>query len=95
MTLVSERKEDLSKTDFAVVPNPNEGIFKIRFTEKPKSDDINILVINAYGLNVLNKTEQIRDNQVELDLKGSAPGIYLIRIISSKEIIMKKFVIAY
>jgi hypothetical protein len=93
-TLISEKKV-LSENDLAVFPNPSDGFFKIQFSSIIYNEEIRISVINGLGQKILDKNAEVKDNSIEIDLRGSSKGIYMIRLITGKNIILKKFIISF
>jgi hypothetical protein len=95
MTLVSSAKEGNSETDFIIFPNPNDGTFKIKFISKPQFEEFNLTIVNEFGALVLSCRKKISENQADVDIKGFTPGIYMIRIVTGKETLIKKFMITF
>jgi len=65
---------DVAKTiQYAISPNPSDGNFYLNTTQHLKS----IQVINSFGQTVLNNT-MIDHHAKLIDMKGNAPGIYIV-----------------
>jgi hypothetical protein len=93
-TLISDKKV-LSEYDLAIFPNPSDGLFRIQFNSAIDNEDIKISIINGLGQKILEKKAEVKDNTIEVDLRGSSKGIYMIRLIMGKSVILKKFIISF
>jgi len=69
--------DQLSKTsEFKVYPNPTNGKIKLIFERIPLSG-ISVIIDDISGKNCLK--QKVHENEVLLDLRGNAPGIYFIK----------------
>jgi PKD repeat protein len=62
---------------FTAYPNPVSGTLTIT---APKSQKVNIELVNPLGTTVLSKTGQTIDKAYRLDLSGLVPGIYTLTL---------------
>lgn len=76
--------------DFAVYPNPNNGIFSIRSSTNSAIDYVT--VSDVLGKRV-NQFQLNGTTTSELNLQGMASGIYFVQITSGSKSITKKIVI--
>lgn len=73
-----------------IYPNPSAGLFKIEFLDK-STEAIDYLVLNASGQEITSgKWDGAR---VFLDLRKQATGLYLLKIVTDKQLITKQIVI--
>lgn len=73
--------EYLLAQDFAILPNPNNGIFNIHAKKEYAEEKLNINVYDMKGQLIANYKD-ISD-ELKVDLKGYSKGIYMIQLISS------------
>lgn len=74
-------------------PNPNSGIFNIRFTETPY-ETVNISVMNVMGQKVFEQNNlKPEGNEVGINLGDLSKGIYLINVSDRKSRRTIKFVL--
>lgn len=76
-----------------LMPNPNNGLFEIS-VRSTKIGNYQILVVNSMGKVI--KTEKIEINastNKTIDLKGNAPGIYLLFVKNGNTQTVRKFII--
>lgn len=68
-------------SELGLYPNPSTGLFTLSFTSLT-SDNVTIEILDLSGRKIKNieKESRIGSNQVPLDLKSYAEGVYLIRI---------------
>lgn len=80
--------------NFAVFPNPSEGIFNFAVS-MPQARDLQFNVLNSIGQSVFTKTEKsITNSVIPLDLSHLAKGIYFVNIIDSTgDKVIKKIII--
>ncbi len=88
---------EYSKTEkyngVSLFPNPNNGIFSVKFTEQPQ-ETYNLSVINVMGQTVYQKQNvKPEGDLLNIDLGNLSKGIYLINISDSKRTGTLKFVI--
>ncbi|HEY9114793.1 MAG TPA: T9SS type A sorting domain-containing protein, partial [Bacteroidales bacterium] len=69
---------EFGPANIKIYPNPTNGNLKIEFG-KEINTEISISVVNLLGENVL-QLENLSQKQIQLDLSGFVPGIYLVRI---------------
>lgn len=74
--------------NFSVYPNPSTGLFQVRTDGAPLSE---VKVVDLTGRVVLTKT--VSSKAVEVDLQGTAPGVYLVWMRAGKTEAWKKLVI--
>jgi hypothetical protein len=83
---VSSAVVDLSENDVSIYPNPTKDKITI------KANGVELVEIeNANGGVV--KTISINTNQVEIDLSNLPKGIYLVKVTTSNQIIVKKIIL--
>jgi hypothetical protein len=73
--------EPSANSDFALYPNPGNGILRIE--NKSGLDKCQLSVTDIYGREIIKNQEitfNSADNTFNLDLKSYPPGIYLVRI---------------
>lgn len=79
--------------DISIVPNPNNGVFKITITKNGTPIGVEeIKVFNMIG-EVILETSASSNNVFTIDISGYSQGIYYIRTVNEQsEIEMKKFI---
>jgi hypothetical protein len=76
---------DIPATDkVRVYPNPTNGFLNISF-ERTSENYFKIELFNRLGNLLKSEVKQKNDGQIQLDLSGYSPGLYLLRIKSQKE----------
>lgn len=91
--LVTTVSEIMLKNLFTVYPSPSNGKFTLDFGT-PDFSDLDISVVNLLGEIVYTRhIDALREEQLQLDLTGNAPGIYFIEINNKRERITRKIVI--
>jgi hypothetical protein len=73
--------------DFAIYPNPNSGDFKI-LLDRTGSGSINIIDRNGLIAKRLNFNKQ-----QQLDVNLTEPGVYLIQLITDRQVVTKKITV--
>lgn len=94
-----EIKSDLGNSllelqDVNLYPNPSNGKFNLEFTTSDLSP-LNIVITNSNGKEII-KDEIVDFNGSyagDFNLKGNAPGLYLINIYQNGKVLTKKIVI--
>ena len=76
---------DSETTLVRIYPNPSNGVFNIE-----GKGIRSIEVINVFGQTVL--TKEANDEHIQLDLSGSANGMYLLRVVTDNGIITNQLI---
>lgn len=79
-------KENAS--EFSIIPNPNNGEFKLVLSETPSS----VNVVSPLGVTVY-ENKQISSNEININLKGVAKGLYIVKVNAEGKTLSKKIVI--
>lgn len=84
----------ISQADFRVYPSPSNGNLIVNFTSSA-AERISIKVIDLNGKVLYNSPQNIANgaNSIRLNLSNLPSGIYHLQVQSSKETLVKKFVI--
>ncbi|NPD85325.1 T9SS type A sorting domain-containing protein [Lentimicrobium sp. L6] len=83
---------ELSANDIALMPNPNNGLFKLEINgQLSKSADITIH--NSIGEVVYTIAASNINEQIDIDLSHLSDGVYFIMIPQEQSVINKRFVI--
>ena len=91
--VVIENIKENSCSDGFIFPNPNNGSFSIRFSEIP-SGKVNVRVINNVGKVVYEAINQaVNERNLDIRLKDTVPGIYLIEIMGEGILFENKILI--
>lgn len=83
--------KDFGQANIKIYPNPTNGNLKIEFGNEV-NNEISVSVINLLGENVL-QLENLSQKQIQLDLSGLVPGIYLIRIQAGNQLITRRIIL--
>lgn len=77
-----------------VIPNPNNGIFKIRF-KNGESGKYQIQIFNEYGQIQLEKTIYLTGSthEMELQLSNKSSGTYFVKIFNEHELKIEKIMV--
>jgi hypothetical protein len=78
--------------DFAIYPNPNNGLFKIVFDGKLKGSTWQVNTINLLGENV-HAQNFLDTKNIELDLRNIAAGVYFVSLNDGVNTLQKRVVI--
>lgn len=79
----------IENQDFiSILPNPNNGIFKIKLSNIDKGT---IEVSDLFGIPVFKKSFEKQD-EFEVDIQSKPKGIYIVRVISDNRIITEKII---
>jgi hypothetical protein len=75
-------------------PNPTEGMFIISIVN-PNFKELNINIVDIQGKEVYNYTDKniSSDYNKQIDLEGSAKGIYFLRLTTENEFKIRKLII--
>ena len=95
MDLIVDIDELSLFNQFDVFPNPNNGQFNINFLSE--NNDLKILEINIFdflgGEKVKLQQNAFEGNEVSINIKNTASGLYLLRILTNKGIVTKKILV--
>lgn len=80
---------ELTTESFKVIPNPNNGSFKIVLTSANADATISVQDLNGKVIS----SSKFSGNEFALELKNATPGIYFIKIQTENTISMEKMVI--
>ena len=73
--------KEVAQRNIRIAPNPNDGAFAIQFEGVASDEPAEIRVINALGVEVAQKLQDITDgSQLKMDLRGFAAGIYQVQV---------------
>lgn len=75
-----------------VTPNPTAGLFQVSALFDGRRQG-SVQVLNMLGQTVLQKNFQAAVLNESIDLQGSAPGVYFVRVSSGKEQVSRKVVV--
>jgi len=85
--------EDFEISDFVMYPNPNKGVFNVRFTSQ-STDGVKVLVHDLLGRKLFEKNYENESNFNEnIQLKNVQAGLYLLTVIDGERREVKKIVI--
>lgn len=85
--------EDFEISDFVMYPNPNKGVFNVRFTSQ-STDGVKVLVHDLLGRKLFEKHYDNESNFNEnIQLKNIQAGLYLLTVIDGERREIKKIVI--
>ncbi|MFA8451283.1 MAG: C25 family cysteine peptidase [Bacteroidales bacterium] len=88
-------EETFSQNDIQIFPNPNSGIFHIKFNNS-QEEDYTIKVVNINGKLVYNKqitSDGSLSHKVQLADKDISSGVYFVQIMGKEGIKTEKFVV--
>lgn len=80
----------LTSSDFKVVPNPNQGLFTFNYSGNQQIEELNI--INMTG-QVIYRSRNDSLNDMSFDLRKEASGIYFIQVRAKNSTVTKKIII--
>lgn len=87
-------KNNLKPSQLNYYPNPNNGIFNLKFTLDQK-EEVTVKVIDILGNEVYKELlldfKRTYDNQI--DLKGKVKGIYILQIIQKRKSLTRKILV--
>ena len=81
---------DNLNNQFVVFPNPASGHLTVSCSQNSTSDSYRIEILNIQGQTILQ--QQIQQNQSDIDLRGLAKGVYILRLYSNDKTVVKRFV---
>ncbi len=99
-TMVTVKSEEITPTIinpaemgamFTIFPNPTTGRFTLLMKETDDTSVINVEVFGLMGERVL-QTQLFGQNRYEFDLSGSPKGVYIVRVLSGKQISIEKLI---
>ena len=70
----------IEKNAFTIYPNPASENLMIRFIHNLKSYRYSVTLINIYGTKIFGETITPVGNEIPVDLKNYAPGIYFLKL---------------
>jgi hypothetical protein len=77
---VKENSKITINNDLLLYPNPNSGIFTIKFL-KPPHEKVSLHVVNTMGAVVYEKNNmRVEEAEITFDFSSFANGVYLMRI---------------
>jgi hypothetical protein len=81
-----------SVNGFSVMPNPNNGVFKIVLADNSFTENVNIAVFDILG-NKIYSEENSKGPSFEIDLQTMSAGIYFVRLTKGTETYQQKIII--
>ena len=87
-----EENINSNSIDMAIVPNPTNGIFKLRFANQSIKNQGHFYVFDFLG-NIVFEQEINKTNQIEVDLTSLSNGVYNAKFVSGQKEVNKKLVI--
>ncbi len=79
-----------SDADYAIVPNPNNGVFSIISTNTSDQQANKIIIYDAMG-NIIKKTETMNE-AIPIDISTQAKGLYFVKIENEQGIKIEKII---
>jgi hypothetical protein len=87
-------KNNLNPSDLNYYPNPNDGIFNLKFNLEQKGE-VTVKVMDIMGKEVYKETildfGGMYDNEV--NLSGHEKGVYVLQIVQNKKVLSRKILI--
>ena len=85
--------EPLASGSVKIYPNPSQGEFTLEVSlQQPEAFEVR--VTDLVGQTVLESEVQFQQrDQIELDLRGNAPGVYFVNMTNGKQKVTKKIVL--
>lgn len=80
------------KYKFELIPNPTEGIFRIRYNEAYQSELKGLTLHNALGQVILQQSYNQMQNDARLDISKEPAGVYFLTISVNEGIISRKLI---
>ncbi len=71
-------EEEVKEGEFAIYPNPNKGLFKVRFPLLT-TDEIEMTIFDASGRKIKKQLLEKGKQEFVIDIQGVSKGIYLIK----------------
>ncbi len=81
-----------NKVDFSIIPNPNNGDFKISYTTNIDSN-IEVQIYNSVGKNMYNQNTINNKGLIDISIEEIPAGVYTIILKSGNTSSTKKFVV--
>jgi len=81
----------LSKNEFSIFPNSNNGIFTLKYTGKEKLTDAKIISLTGKVIQVIDLKNF--ENQLDVNLKNTPSGIYFMQIVANNSAIVKRIIV--
>src|SRR5690606_3467933 len=86
--IIEIQSNQLLENNFAIIPNPNNGEFKIILRETSSY----VSIVNPLGVTVY-ENKQISTNEINVNLKDIAKGMYLVKVNAEGKVFTKKVVV--
>jgi len=92
--VVDNAVADAAISEFSVYPNPNNGIFNIRFNTAEEGA-ASVTMFDLEGKEIVNRQETAIEgsNSIDVDLSGITAGIYLLKVQKGGSVLTTKVVI--
>jgi len=78
--------ENVELPDNAVYPNPGNGIFKVNLNGIPSGK---VEITGTDGKAMFDRSFK-KQSEMEVDIRNSTPGIYILRVVSDQKVLTKK-----
>jgi len=78
--------------DFRIYPNPSNGKFYLEFIGE-LNDDIDLSIYDSFGNLVHSSRPESREGRHVIDLSGSAPGVYIVKIKSNDSVKTQRIIL--
>lgn len=82
----------LNSTSISIAPNPVKDVLNIRITAEELKGDMQLIIFNSLGAQVLTQSINIQDN-ASVNVAKLLPGNYLVNLSNGKFIVGKKIVV--
>lgn len=76
------------KQEISIYPNPSEGLFRISFSDDIKVKEISLF--DALGRSIKFNSEQISQNEIDINVNRPVAGVYLLSMRTKSGSIIKK-----
>jgi hypothetical protein len=92
--VVNNAIADAAISEFTVYPNPNNGIFNIRFNTAEEGT-ATVTMYDLKGKEIVNRQETAIEgaNSIDVDLSGIAAGVYMLKVQKGGSVVTTKVVI--
>ncbi len=84
--------EEITNDNLTIIPNPNQGLFKIKFKES-LIQSTKIEIFNSLGKLIKSQTINQGVENIEINLQELSTGIYYLKYNFENKIITQKFII--
>ena len=84
--------EEISNDNLTIIPNPNQGLFEIKFKES-LIQSTKIQIFNSLGKLIKSQTINQGVENIEINLQELSTGIYYLKYNFENKIITQKFII--